>query len=72
MFSDSAVIRSTLTAGPSSISYRVTLGPRENRVTWASTPNCSSTSDSATATTSSARVRLRSEPGRSSARGGNV
>ena len=35
------VTRSTLTAGPSSISYRVTVGPRLNPVTRASTSNCS-------------------------------
>ena len=37
------VIFSTLTAGPSSISYRVTVGPRVNPVTCASTENWSST-----------------------------
>ena len=47
MFLDSWVTRSTLTAGPSSISYLVTVGPRVKPVTWASTSNCSSTSDSA-------------------------
>ena len=39
----SAVMRSTLTPGPSEISYWVTVGPREKPVTRASTPNCSKT-----------------------------
>jgi hypothetical protein len=39
----SAVMRSTLTPGPSEISYCVTVGPREKPVTRASTPNCSKT-----------------------------
>jgi hypothetical protein len=43
MFLDSAVTRSTLVPEPSSISYRVTVGPREKPVTTASTLNCSST-----------------------------
>ena len=73
MFFCSAVTRSTLTAGPSSISYLVTVGPRLNPVTWASTWNCSRTSDSASTTTSLARVRcFGAEPGRSSAGGGSV
>src|SRR5689334_18099222 len=73
MFLDSAVTRSTLTAGPSSISYLVTVGPRVNPVTWASTWNCSSTSVSAATTMSLARVRcFGADPGRSSAVGGSV
>src|SRR5204862_4621119 len=73
MFFDSAVTRSTLTAGPSSISYLVTVGPRVNPVTCASTWNCSSTSVSAATTMSLARVRcFGAEPGRSSAVGGSV
>src|SRR6476661_5658990 len=39
----SAVIFSTLTPGPSSTSYRVTVGPRVNPVTAASMLNCSRT-----------------------------
>ena len=73
MFFDSAVTRSTLTAWPSSISYRVTVGPRVNPVTWASTSNCSSTPVSASTMKSLARVRaFGAEPGRSSAAGGSV
>ena len=64
---------STLTAAPSSISYLVTVGPRLNPVTCASTWNCSSTSDSAATTMSLARVRaFGAVPGRSSAVGGSV
>src|SRR3954451_25284362 len=50
MFLLSAVTRSTLTACPTSTSYRVTDGPRLNPVTWASMSNCSNTlvSDSST------------------------
>ena len=73
MFLDRLVTRSTLTAGPSSISYLVTVGPRLNPVTAASTWNCSSTSVSASTTMSLARVRaLGAVPGRSSATGGSV
>ena len=73
MFLDSAVTRSTLTAGPSSISYRVTVGPRLKPATFASTLNCSNTSCSAATTMSLALVRaLGGEPGRSSAGGGSV
>jgi hypothetical protein len=73
MFLVSWVTRSTLTAGPSSISYRVTVGPRLKPVTWASTSNCSSTSVSALTTVSFARVRvLGAVPGRSRAAGGSV
>ena len=73
MFLDSAVTRSTLTAGASSISYLVTVGPRVNPVTWASTWNCSSTADSASTIRSFARVRaFGAVPGRSSAAGGSV
>ncbi len=69
----SAVTRSTLTAGPSSISYLVTVGPRLNPVTCASTWNCSSTSDSAATTMSFALVRcFGAVPGRSNAVGGSV
>ena len=69
----SAVTRSTLTAGPSSISYLVTVGPRLNPVTCASTWNCSSTSDSVATTMSFALVRcFGAVPGRSSAVGGSV
>ncbi len=73
MFFDSWVTRSTLTAGPSSISYRVTVGPRLKPVTWASTSNCSRTAVSALTTTSLAWVRvLGAVPGRISAAGGRV
>ena len=73
MFLVSAVTRSTFTAGPSSISYLVTVGPRLNPVTRASTSNCSSTSDSARTTTSLARVRsFGALPGLSSAIGGRM
>ena len=73
MFFDSAVTRSTLTAGPSSISYLVTVGPRVNPVTSASTSNCSSTPCSASTIRSFARVRLfGAVPGRSIAAGGSV
>ena len=73
LFLDSAVTRSTLTPGASSISYLVTVGPRLNPVTWASTWNCSSTSDSASTTMSLVRVRaLGAVPGRSRAIGGKV
>src|ERR1700733_6897574 len=73
MFLLSAVTRSTLTAGPSSISYLVTVGPRLNPVTCASTWNWSSTSDSAATTLSLARVRgLGAEPGLSRGVGGRV
>ena len=73
MFFDSAVTRSTLTAGPSSISYLVTVGPRLNPDTCASTLNCSSTSDSAATTMSLALVRaFGGLPGRSSVAGGSV
>jgi hypothetical protein len=73
MFLDSAVTRSTLTAGPSSISYLVTVGPRLKSTTCASTWNCSNTSVSAAITTSLALVRcFGAVPGRSSAVGGSV
>src|SRR5690606_10681409 len=68
MFLVSAVTFSTLTAGPSSISYRVTVGPRVNPVTSASMLNCSMTPVSASTTSSLARVRgLGGVPGLSSA-----
>ena len=73
MFLDSWVTRSTLTAGPSSIPYLVTVGPRLNPVTRASTSNCSSTAVSAATTVSLAGVRaLGADPGRSSAIGGRM
>ena len=73
MFLDSAVTRSTLTAGPSSISYLVTVGPRLNPVTCASTSNCSSTMVSASTMASFALVlAFGAEPGLSSADGGSV
>ncbi len=73
MFLDSWVTRSTFTAGASSISYRVTVGPRVNPVTCASTSNWSSTADSASTTVSLALVRARGTvPGLSSATGGRV
>ena len=53
----SAVIRSTLTPGPTSISYCVTVGPRENPVTRASTWNCCSTLVIAATTASFAAER---------------
>ena len=59
MFLESAVTRSTLVAGPSSTSYRVTVGPRVNPVTWASISNCSKTIDSASTTRSLATLRVR-------------
>ena len=45
-------MRSTLTAFPSSTSYRVTVGPRIKPVTWASISNCKNTSVSAATTVS--------------------
>ena len=56
MLRDSWVIRSTLTAGPSSTSYRVTVGPRVKPVTAASTPNSRKTCCSAEITASLALV----------------
>ena len=53
----SAVMRSTLTPGPSSISYCVTVGPRENPVTRASMLNCSNTPMTARTTVSFASER---------------
>ena len=44
MFLESAVIRSTFTALPSSTSYLVTVGPRIKPVTVASISNCLNTS----------------------------
>ena len=73
MFFDSWVTRSTFTAGPSSISYLVTVGPRLNPATCASTLNCSNTSCRAAITMSLALVRaLCGVPGRSSAVGGSA
>ena len=53
----SAVMRSTFTPGPSSISYCVTVGPREKPVTVASTLNCSKTPVMAATTASFASDR---------------
>ena len=53
----SAVMRSTLTPGPSAISYWVTVGPREKPVTRASTENCSKTPVIAATTRSLASER---------------
>ena len=50
--------RSTFTLGPSSISYRVTVGPRMKPVICASMPNCSMTSVSAATTWSFALVAV--------------
>ena len=73
MFLESAVTRSTLVAGPSSTSYRVTVGPRVNPVTWASISNCSKTIDSASTTRSLATLRVRwGAPGRRRAWSGRV
>ena len=52
MFLESAEIASTFTPFPNSTSYRVTVGPRMNPVTWASTSNCSNTCLSAATTVS--------------------
>jgi hypothetical protein len=52
------MIRSTFTAGPSSTSYRVTVGPRVKPVTAASTWKSSSTLVSATMTSSLALLRV--------------
>ncbi|SIG96340.1 Uncharacterised protein [Mycobacteroides abscessus subsp. abscessus] len=57
MFFDSAVTFSTFVPAPSSTSYRVTVGPRENPVTWASILNCSRTSRRASTTRSLASER---------------
>ena len=59
MLRDSWVIRSTFTPGPISISYRVTVGPRVNPATTASTSNCSKTPCNAAITSSLARLRIR-------------
>ncbi len=58
MLRDSWVIRSTFTAGPSSISYRVTVGPRVKPVTAASTSNWSKTPVSEAMTVSLALLRV--------------
>src|SRR5438445_776298 len=71
MFLVSWVTRSTLTAGPRVISYLVTVGPRVNPDTVASTSNCSSTSVRARTTVSLTPVlALGAVPGFSSAAGG--
>lgn len=73
MFFVSAVTFSTFTAGPSSISYRVIVGPRVNPVTCASMSNCSSTPVSAFTTVSLAFVRgLDTLPGRSADGSGSM
>ncbi len=73
MLRDSWVMRSTFTPGPSSTSYRVTVGPRVNPVTAASTSNCSKTLCSASITCSLALLRLLPPPpGRSRFAGGSV
>ena len=73
MFFDSAVTRSTLTAGPSSMAYLVTVGPRLNPVTCASTSNWSRTIVSASTMASLALVlAFGAVPGLSSADGGSV
>ncbi len=73
MFFASAVTRSTFTPGSSSISYLVTVGPRVNAATVASTLNCSNTSCRSATTLSLAFVRaLCGEPSRSIAGGGSV
>ncbi len=66
MFLVSAVIRSTFTAGPSSISYRVTVGPRVKPVTAASTLNSLKTVVSEVTTASLAALRDLPGPPRSS------
>ena len=72
MFLLSWVTRSTLTPGSSSISYRVTVGPRVKPATVASTLNCSNTSCRSATTLSLALVlALCGDPGRSSADGGS-
>ena len=58
IFLASAVMRSTLTAFPSSTSYRVTVGPRINPVTSASISNCLNTSVNAATTVSFALLLL--------------
>ena len=73
MFLESAVTRSTLVAGPSSTSYRVTVGPRVKPVTWASISNCSNTIESASTTRSFATLRVRcGAPGTRRAWSGSV
>jgi hypothetical protein len=73
MLRDSWVIRSTFTPGPSSTSYRVTVGPRANPVTAASTSNWSKTPRSALMTSSLARLRARGDsPGGSREIGGSL
>ena len=73
MFFESAVTRSTLMAGPSSTSYRVTVGPRVKPVTWASISNCSKhvVSDSTTRSFATLRVRC-GAPGTRRAWSGSV
>ena len=73
MFLARAVTRSTLTDGPISISYRVTVGPRLNPDTSASTLNWVNTSWRAVTTMSLALVRAFGVlPGRSSVAGGSA
>ncbi len=66
MFLASAVIRSTFTAGPSSTSYRVTVGPRVKPVTAASTLNSVKTLVSDATMASLAALRVLPGPPRSS------
>lgn len=66
MFLVRAVIRSTFTAGPSSTSYRVTVGPRVKPVTAASTLNSMKTFEREATTTSFAALRVLPGPPRSS------
>src|SRR5271156_6696109 len=69
----SAVIFSTLTPGPSSTSYRVTVGPRVQPVTAASTLNCSRTDVIESAMWSLAALRfLGGSPATSRLSDGNV
>src|SRR4051812_1855938 len=73
MFLLSAVTRSTLTACPTSTSYRVTVGPRLNPVTWASMSNCSNTLVSDSTTESLAALRsFGALPGVSTSDGGSM
>ena len=73
MFFDSAVTFSTFTAGPTSTSYLVTVGPRVYPVTWASMPNSSITWVSRSTTASLALDRaLCGEPARSTSLAGSV
>src|SRR5688572_29848198 len=73
MFLDRAVTRSTLVPGDSSISYRVTVGPRLKPVTWASTLNWVSVSVREATMASLASVRsFGMDPGVSMSDDGSV